>query len=95
MNQLPQNTTRQLRVVGFDPSIRNWGISIGTLTIEDTITLSVHSVDVTQPVLSKGKQVRQNSLDLESAKQLCAGALLAAKGAQAIFVEVPIGSQSA
>ena len=47
------------------------------------------------PVLPTGKQVRQNSLDLESAKQLCKAALDAAEGAQAIFVEVPVGSQSA
>lgn len=48
-----------------------------------------------QPELSKSKQIRQNSLDLESAKQLCKGALDAVKDVQAVFVEVPVGSQSA
>lgn len=78
----------------MDPSLRNWGIAQGTYNTE-TKELLISNLDVTQPVLPKGKQVRQNSLDLESAKQLCAGALSAAEGAQAIFVEVPIGSQSA
>lgn len=79
-------------MVGFDPSLRNWGISKGTITADG---LQINSVDLINPDLPKGKQVRQNSLDLESAKQLCAGALAAAYGADAIFVEVPVGSQSA
>lgn len=86
--------TDGIRVVGFDPSLRNWGIAKGTLSRTD-LRLQVHEVSVVNPVLPTGKQVRQNSLDLESAKQLCKAALDAAKGAQAIFVEVPVGSQSA
>lgn len=84
----------KIQVCGQDPSLRNWGISKGIYDT-DTKTLHVYQVDTIQPVLPTGKQVRQNSMDLESAKQLCAGALEAAKGAQAIFVEVPVGSQSA
>lgn len=85
-------STNAFKVVGFDPSLRNWGISKGTLSPDG---LQIHEVDLINPALSTGKQVRQNSLDLESAKQLCAGALAAAAGADAIFVEVPVGSQSA
>lgn len=85
-------STDAFKVVGFDPSLRNWGISKGTLSPDG---LQIHEVDLINPALSTGKQVRQNSLDLESAKQLCAGALAAAEGADAIFVEVPVGSQSA
>lgn len=85
-------STNSFKVVGFDPSLRNWGISKGTLSPDG---LQIHYVDLVNPELSKGKQVRQNSLDLESAKQLCAAALAAAEGADAIFVEVPVGSQSA
>ena len=83
-----------IHVVGFDPSLRNWGVSSGFYDVKAK-QLYVYEVSVIQPVLSTGKQVRQNSLDLESAKQLCEGALAAAKGAKAIFVEIPIGSQSA
>jgi Holliday junction resolvasome RuvABC endonuclease subunit len=85
---------RVLQVVGMDPSLRNWGISKGTLNL-DTRKVHIQEVNVICPVLPTGKQVRQNSLDLESAKQLADSALRAVKGAQAIFVEVPVGSQSA
>lgn len=83
-----------IQIVGFDPSLRNWGISRGYISRKDS-SISIYDVSVVNPVLPTGKQVRQNSLDLESAKQLCTAALAAAKGAQAIFVEVPVGSQSA
>lgn len=84
-----------IKVVGLDSSLRNWGIAQGSVVLGQPDSLQIHVVDVINPSLSKGKQVRQNSLDLESAKQLCEGAIKAAKGAQAIFVEVPVGSQSA
>ena len=82
-------------VVGFDPSLRNWGIAKGVLIPSQKMQLRIDWLDVIQPVLPTGKQVRQNSVDLESAKQLCEGAWKAAQGAHAIFVEVPVGSQSA
>ena len=86
--------SKTLRVVGMDPSLRNWGISKGTLNLA-TSEVSIQEVAVINPVLPSGKQIRQNSLDLESAKQLAQSAMEAAKDAQAIFVEVPVGSQSA
>lgn len=88
-------STDPFKVVGFDPSLRNWGIAQGIIIPGPSPSLRISHLNVINPVLPKGKQVRQNSLDLESAKQLAEGALAAAKGAQAIFVEVPVGSQSA
>lgn len=88
-------SSKGIRVVGFDPSLRNWGIAKGTFFPGNDARIHLDTVEVINPVLPTGKQVRQNSLDLESAKQLCRAALDAAEGAQAIFVEVPIGSQSA
>jgi len=85
---------KTIKVVGQDPSLRNWGLAIGTYCLE-TAQLQIERLGVTQPVLPTGKQVRQNSSDLESALQLYKGAVAAAEGAQAIFVEVPVGSQSA
>lgn len=82
----------RLRVVGLDPSLRNWGIAIGHLTQDD---LRIHQVQTICPVLPTGKQVRQNSSDLESAMQLFAAASMATRNADAVFVEVPVGSQSA
>ena len=84
-----------IRVVGMDPSLRNWGIAKGVFIPGSVSRLHLEEVDVINPVLPTGKQVRQNSLDLESAKQLCAATLKAVQGAQAIFVEIPVGSQSA
>ena len=92
----PQSSIKPgMRVVGFDPSLRNWGIAKGIFIPGPYPRLHIEEIDVINPELPTGKQVRQNSLDLESAKQLCAAALSAAKDAQAIFVEVPVGSQSA
>lgn len=84
----------KLIVVGHDPSLRNWGIARGIYDTE-TQTLEITEVRVTNPVLPSGKRIRQNSLDLETAQQLYAAAQAANIGAHAVFVEVPIGSQSA
>ena len=85
----------EFNVVGMDPSLRNWGIAKGVLIPSQKMQVRIDWLDVIQPVLPTGKQVRQNSVDLESAKQLCEAAWKAAQGAHAIFVEVPVGSQSA
>lgn len=83
-----------LKVCGFDPSLRHWGVALGIYDT-DTHILVVDSVSVIEPELPTGKQTRQNSLDLAAANQLCRGALDAIKGVQVVFVEVPVGSQSA
>jgi Holliday junction resolvasome RuvABC endonuclease subunit len=85
---------RIIKVVGQDPSLRNWGLAVGHLNLK-TKKLIIEYLDLTNPVLSKGKQVRQNSSDLESAFQLYKGASDVTNGAHAVFVEVPVGSQSA
>lgn len=83
-----------IKVVGQDPSLRNWGIAAGTYNL-DTKKLTIDNLDVVCAVLPKGKQTRQNSLDLETGFQIYKGAVAAAEGAHAVFVEVPVGSQSA
>lgn len=87
-------SNKNLKVVGLDPSLRNWGLAVGTYNIE-TKQITIQKLDVLNPVLPTGKQVRQNSLDLDSAHQLYLGATAAVEGAHAVFVEVPVGSQSA
>ncbi len=84
-----------MRVVGFDPSLRNWGVSRGILTLGDELVLTIDELSVIKTDSEKHKQVRQNSMDLEAAELLSKGAMEAAQGAQAIFVEVPVSSQSA
>lgn len=85
----------QIQVIGMDPSLRNWGLAEALLNLE--------SGELSTPKLSliqtgdepKGKQVRQNSLDITSAETLMTGIYPLAKQAKVIFVETPVGSQSA
>lgn len=86
----------KIPVVGFDPSLANWGIAEAILDLE-TGYLSTPVLSVIQPRDDAGskKQVRKNSLDLERAEQLASGVFAAAARAKAIFIEVPHGSQSA
>lgn len=90
--------THQLKVVGFDPSLRNWGYSIGNLLIQNSkISLEIETSGVIQPELSKNKQTRVNSEDINRANFLFAHAnqkIIDSK-AKLVFVEVPVGSQSA
>lgn len=83
-----------LKLVGFDPSLRNWGMAEASYEPESG-HIQINKLGLICPVLSTGKQVRQNSLDLESAQQLYDQASAFAVGAHAVFVEVPVGSQSA
>ena len=83
-----------INVVGLDPSLRNWGTAEGIYDLEAK-KLRIMQLGLINPVLPTGKQVRQNSNDLASAFQLYKGTDAVTKGAQAVFVEVPVGSQSA
>lgn len=83
-----------MRVAALDPSLRNWGWSVGEYDLP-TGLLSVDAVGVIQPVIPKGKQVRVNSKDLMSAEWHAKEIWHVLQGAQAVFVEVPVGSQSA
>lgn len=84
----------KLKLIGCDPSLRNWGLAIGSYDLASK-KLDIAHVDVTCPEIPSGKQVRQNSKDIESAFQLYKGAIAATEGAHAVFIEVPVGSQSA
>lgn len=84
----------KLILVGMDPSLRNWGLAKGIYDT-DTKELQVTFLDVVNPAVPEGKQVRQNSKDLAAAQQLFSAAQLVCNGAHAVFAEVPIGSQSA
>lgn len=86
--------TKLIRVVGQDPSLRNWGLAYGIYDLEAK-KLTITKLALLNPVLPDGKQVRQNSKEIESGAQLYRGAKDATKDAHATFVEVPVGSQSA
>lgn len=84
----------KIRILGNDPSFSNWGIAEG---IYDPCTrqLEIVGLDVIRPVAKGGKQTRQNSIDLERAKQLSKGLLPRLRTTDLFTAEVPHGSQSA
>ncbi len=84
----------QIPVVGMDPSLNNWGLASAKLDLE-TGFLSTPVLSLVTPAKIKGKQVRVNSQDLHRAHQLADSVRSAVAGARAVFVEVPVGSQSA
>jgi Holliday junction resolvasome RuvABC endonuclease subunit len=89
-----RRATDQIAVVGFDPSLRNWGVAKGTLYLQSMI-ITIERLDVIRPVITQGKKVKNNFKDLEAGEQLAKGAWEHTEHAQAVFVEVPHGSQSA
>jgi Holliday junction resolvasome RuvABC endonuclease subunit len=84
----------KIAVVGFDPSLTHWGIASSVLDLT-TGYLDTPVLEIVEPEKLTHKQVRQNSTDLFVAEQLAQRALLAARSAKVVFVEVPVGSQSA
>jgi Holliday junction resolvasome RuvABC endonuclease subunit len=84
----------RIPVVGFDPSMRGWGIAKGMLDLTTGILEIIKlEVIITKKVTSK--QVRTNSLDLATAKILADAAREYGHWARVVFAEVPVGSQSA
>lgn len=81
-------------VLGMDPSLTNWGLAEASLDLSSGM-LSVPQLTLIQPKDLEGKQIRVNSNDLHRATQLADPVIAACKRAKAIFVEVPVGSQSA
>ncbi len=84
----------KITVCGMDPSLNNWGIASSELDLA-TGYLDTPVLLVVEPEKLTHKQVRQNSVDLFVADQLAVRALAAARAAKVVFVEVPVGSQSA
>jgi hypothetical protein len=92
--QMNRRANDTLKIVGFDPSMRNWGIAYGTFDVL-TKDVIITSLDIAKTTKSKDKTIRTNSSDLDRAETLAESALAAVQGAQAVFVEVPVGSRSA
>lgn len=87
-----------VRVVGLDPSLRNLGIVIAEVNLDDPdYAFRIVDMKLVQPKdeAKKAKTVRKNSDDLRRAKELHKALQDACKDAQFAFVEVPVGSQSA
>lgn len=84
----------KIAVLGMDPSLRNWGLASAHLDLDDGC-LSQLDLTLIQPKEETSKQVRKNSKDLEIAELLSHGINDRVERAKVIFVETPVGSQSA
>jgi len=83
-----------IQILGMDPSLTNWGLAEASFCLKTGI-LQTPFLSLVQPDELKGKQVRVNSNDLHRSEQLAIRVIEAARKAKAVFVEVPVGSQSA
>jgi Holliday junction resolvasome RuvABC endonuclease subunit len=84
----------KIPVLGMDPSMRNWGLAPSELDLS-TGVLDTPRLTLVAPKDEKGKQVRKNSKDLHLTQQLASVVIAEARKAKVVFVEVPVGSQSA
>jgi Holliday junction resolvasome RuvABC endonuclease subunit len=84
----------KIPVAGFDPSFTNWGIAFGQLDLS-TGYLDDLNLETIETAKGKAKQVRVNSDDLQRAEDLAKRAIEVARQSKVIFVEVPVGTQSA
>jgi len=85
----------KIRIIGLDPSLRNFGIVKATLDLRD-LTIQINDLILVETEgQGKRKVVRQNSEDLRRAAALYQGLQMHARGASLAFAEVPVGSQSA
>lgn len=85
-----------LQVVGLDPSMSNFGMVKGNLNLEDgTLVLTDRMVIETKSNTANKKVVRKNSDDLERSKLIYTELTRFLKGVDLVFVEIPVGSQTA
>jgi Holliday junction resolvasome RuvABC endonuclease subunit len=84
----------KIPVLGMDPSLTNWGLAEARLCLE-TGTLDTPQLTLVRPKKMKGKQIRNNSQDLYRSEHLAKEVIEASSRAKVIFVEIPVGSQSA
>ena len=82
----------KIKVVGLDPSLRNWGVAVATYDTEDG-SLEVNELAVIRPCNKRGK-VPMNVFDLGRAVHLAKYVGPYLVGAKKVMVELPVGSQS-
>ena len=81
-------------VLGIDPALRNFGFAKFHLNMS-TLALSKLELELITTESGKEKKVRKNSDDLDRCRLLHAGLHRVLDGVNMVFVEVPVGSQSA
>jgi len=86
----------KIKVIGLDPSLRNFGFCKALLDLE-TLEIDVTDVVLIETEANKkmAKVVRKNCDDLDRAQILHNAIVRECKGYALAFAEVPVGSQSA
>lgn len=87
----------EVKIVSFDPSLRNFGIAKLALNLNDN-SFRVRELILAKPTMADKatkKTVRKNSDDLRRARWLHTHMMAACKDAVIAVAEVPVGSQSA
>lgn len=89
---------RKLQIASIDPSLKNFGLTRGYIDIDDEnfpYYIEEMRLQSSESDKKNAKVVRKNSDDLIRARQLHRGMMDMIKDASIVFVEVPVGSQSA
>jgi Holliday junction resolvasome RuvABC endonuclease subunit len=87
---------QQIRIIGLDPSMRNFGMAIADYSIT-TGKLSVTHLEIAQTEKNQDKQVRRNSDDLARAQSIVQEIkrVIALYKPTLAMAEVPVGAQNA
>lgn len=87
--------SKLLKFAAIDPSFRNFGMCKGLIDL-DTFSIDVRGIRLVQTEKPKNqKTVRVSSIDYQRALTLVNGFRDYSAGADIIFAEMPVGSQSA
>lgn len=86
--------SKTIKIVGMDPSLRNWGMSKSIYDPSDG-SLEILEFGLIQPDIPSSKSIKQGEKDILAAQQLYAHAHHFTEDADIVCVEVPVGSQSA
>lgn len=83
-------------IIGFDPSFRNWGYSVGSLDI-DTLDVSISEIGTISTQKDTSKQIRVNCDDLRCFKHLYDNLKVIIDRIKPVFIfaEIPHGAQTA
>lgn len=84
----------KIPVVGMDPSFTAWGMAEGQLDLT-TGYLDGLDLQTVKTKKTKNKQVRVNSDDMQRAEDIALEALATARRCKVVFIECPVGTQSA
>lgn len=85
---------KEIEIIGFDPSLTNWGIAKAILNLE-TLEVKITDISLISTKKEKKRGIRVSSDRLRRGQELAYGVGQAIQNTKIIFSEVPTGSQSA